>query len=663
MGIRQKLLGVSAILITVPLLMMGGSSYIKASNLLEDNFIASSVSLNQEISASLESEFTGYLNGIQALAGNYNAKTIIEHPEYEKYLMDAVKLYVENYPSAESAYVGVQDGTMRIYPDYKFDSSYDPRQRSWYKLAKETKAPGWTPLFQSASTGKWSISGTAPIFNEQNKFIGAVATGLDLSSISKKIGDKKIGETGYVFVVDHTGLVIAHPNSDNVGTLLPIPEIQTALDEGNQDGVVHYEMETADGDIIKKIAVYEYMNSMEWYILTTIDYSEITNSTSVLIKNTFLIGLITLLLAGLVSLLAAKSLIKPITSLVSNMGQVEAGDLTVQSNIKRRDELGVLSTSFNNMISNVQKLVQSVSAVTLQVADASQNLAGSAEEVSASSTEVTETIEEIAKGASEQAIDTQNAVQIADQLDQKFSHLQNISEGIATTASTVENANKKGSIVLSDLKDKSDNNNASTHRIAKAINELEEKSKDIDSILVTITTIADQTNLLALNASIEAARAGEHGRGFAVVADEIRKLAEESSNSADKIGQIVSMIQVQTGTTVQIMDEFKENSASQYSAVEEMDKSFSEISLSIDTVGKQIEEIDDYIGEMLEDKNKIVSSVTNISSVSEETAAASEEVSASMEQQNAAIDTVASAAEQLNELSIQLSAELKKFKI
>ncbi|MBN2898832.1 MAG: methyl-accepting chemotaxis protein [Clostridia bacterium] len=663
MNIRHKLVGMLALMIIVPLLIMGATSYIKASTLLKESYIESSRLLNEEISAEIDREFSGYLNGVRMLAGSYDARTLISNSENATSLMNAMELYVENYPNAFQAYVGTNDGEIRIFPKHVFESSYDPRQRAWYQLAKTKEEAGWTSMYQDAVTGNWSISGTAPIFDYNKKFIGALATSLDLAAISQDIGERRIGNSGYVFIVDTTGLVIAHPNPENVGIFMPIPAIQEEIAKGQESGYLDYSMADENGKNVDKFAVYKFIPEMGWYVMTSINHDEISGLTSALLKQAGLIGLITLVIAGLIAMAFSGSITKPIEKLVNSMKQVESGDMTVQSDIHSKDELGVLALSFNHMVANVRGLISSAAEVSLEVSDASQNLAGSAEEVNASSEEVTETVEEIAKGASEQANDSQNAVILANQLDGKFAQLGKRSSEISESTSAAQSTNEKGLGVLSDLKQKTDENNNSSHKIADAIQELEQKSRDIGSILESITSIAEQTNLLALNASIEAARAGEHGRGFAVVADEIRKLAEESGKSAERIGSIVRMIQKQTGETVLIMDEFKANSTSQYEAVEEMDRSFTEISSSVSAVSYQMAEVDAYINEMIQDKDAIIEAISNISAVSEETAAASEEVSASMEQQNAAIETVASAAEHLNALSIKLSENIKKFKI
>lgn len=663
MSIRKKMIGVISLLILIPIIVIGGSSYIKASALLNENYINSNQALNNEIANALENEFDGYMMGIQSIADNVDAREILDKPEYEPFLLSLFENYVNNYRDAFQMYIGTKDGVIRIYPSYDFDESYDPRKSPWYTLVEEKEAPGWTDMYEDAVTGNWSLSGSAPVYNMENEFIGAVAISLDLSGISKMIDEITVGKEGYVFVLNNKGNVIAHPDPSQIGKRLNVDEIQQVISEKKKEGIVDYKFTNGDGEMADKYAIYKYMPETGWYIMTSMYYDEISDSTGTLLNYALIIGLITLIIAIIIAFLFSNSITKPIQRIVKDMSLVENGDMTIQSGIKSKDEIGELASKFNSMVKNVRGLLENAKSVALDVANEAEHLAASSEQASASADEVTLTIEEIAEGATDQAHDTDTSVKLTENLDKKIENLHENSETITTDAKNVKEVNENGIEVINDLKEKSNENNVSTQKIASAIQNLAEKSENIGGILATISDISEQTNLLALNASIEAARAGEHGKGFAVVADEIRKLAEESAKSAAEIGEIIKVIQMQTNETVEIMNVFKENSSLQYKAVEKMDESFDDISESIINIVEQITNVNRFITDMIKDKDAIVESIMSISTVSSQTAAASQEVSASMSQQNLAVDEVAKSATQLNQLSEDLQKQIEKFTI
>lgn len=222
---------------------------------------------------------------------------------------------------------------------------------------------------------------------------------------------------------------------------------------------------------------------------------------------------------------------------------------------------------------------------------------------------------------------------------------------------------REGGSSLKELKEKSLISKQSNKEVFKAILSLDQKANSISTIVDTITSIAEQTNLLALNASIEAARAGDARRGFAVVSDEIRKLAENSSESAKEMQNLVSDIQGESNQTVKIVNDLQNISGEQNLAVEHVSKSIDNVFVSIEGIVIQIKNVNTKVNDLDLIKDDITSIINNISAVSEETAASTEEVISSMNQQNFAVEEVANNAEQLNLLSVELSDHISKFKV
>lgn len=690
-GIRFSLMAMFAVLITASLLSMGTMMYTKSVEILQKNVEASSAQVLNEIDNSIAHYMQQFDFITHFLQDDANVTNVIANEDSKQWMLSLFDSILDNNQDVMNAYIGTVNREMILRPQQDLPNGYDPTSRPWYKDAAEAKEVIWTEPYTDASTGTLIISAAAPVYEKtgSKKFVGVVALDIDLSTLAEKANQAVIGKEGYVTLVSPSRTILTHPKvQDFVGVnMVSDPEgVELTAEQKtkNEDmrvklkpiseGIDQLEAQIAKDPEANSIFISYKLNGQEkyavirktelgWYLIGALAKNEITADAMKILNYLVIIGIITLLLAILASFVYAQRLTGAVKVMLKKMEQVKNGDLTIGFKSNRKDELGLLGDYLTSTVSDLGVLVQSIQQVSTEVTTSAQSLAATSEETSASSEEVAKTVNEIAKGASEQAQEADNGVRVVQSLSDKFAQLNQRTKSMLQAAESVSAANREGVKTVDQLKDKTVKTDMANDRIEDVILELDNKSQSIGAILDSISAIAVQTNLLALNASIEAARAGEHGRGFAVVAEEIRKLAEQSSSAAGEIRIIVTNILSDSTKTVSSMKEVKGISREQSSAVDEVNLSFNSITDSIQHISVEIDAISHFIEALNKDKELIVQSITNISAVSEETAAASEEVSASMDQQSLAVEEVAKSAERLNEISVELNAAARRFKV
>ncbi|WP_337865714.1 methyl-accepting chemotaxis protein [Ignavibacterium sp.] len=325
----------------------------------------------------------------------------------------------------------------------------------------------------------------------------------------------------------------------------------------------------------------------------------------------------------------------PLADAMEVLKKISAGDLTVRLTKEYKGDHQLIKTSINQVtdslstaITQVTEAVESTASAANQILSSTEEMASGAQEQSQQTSEVANAVEEMAKTIIETTRNTVAAAEASKNAGEVAR------DGGIVVLETIEGMKRIADVVK---------------KSADTVIQLGKNSDQIGEIIQVIEDIADQTNLLALNAAIEAARAGEQGRGFAVVADEVRKLAERTTKATKEIAAMIKQIQKDTKWAVEAMNEGKT----------EVEKGKEKA----EQAGRSLEKI-------IVESERVVDIISQVAAASEQQSSASEQISKSLEsisnvthQSAAGIQQIAHAAEELNNLTLNLQNLVSAFKI
>ena len=442
----------------------------------------------------------------------------------------------------------------------------------------------------SRDTGLPVSNLAAAVKDAQGKVRGLIAYQVDLGKLSDIVKNLKLAQSGYGYIVDNTGLMIAHPSPDFL--------MKFSLATSDKDGFrglsqLAERVLTEDQlvgsyykpDGTKILAIFHTIpDTPRWTLSLAVPEVEL-RSASIRVVTIMIITLVIALVIGvIVSVIFARSIVNPLSLVVNGIGLIAKGDLALtdfdmeatRKVIVRKDELGTVGKSLDELLKALNSVVEEIRTASGQVSDGSQQLSDSAQGLSQGANEQAASIEELSASVEELA---STVKQNADNTSQADSLARRVSQ----------NAEASG----------------------KAVSQTVASMKEIAGKISIIEEIARQTNLLALNAAIEAARAGEAGKGFAVVASEVRKLAERSATAAGEINEL---------------------STSSVSVAAEAGKKLEELVPDIKKAAELIQEIAAASSEQSSGAEQIAKGVTQMDTVVQENASVSEELASTAEE-------------------------------
>ncbi|WP_158541001.1 methyl-accepting chemotaxis protein [Sporosarcina sp. BI001-red] len=657
-SLKTKIIAAVIALFTVGMLLMFYMLNDKVQKLSLERVVNSSETLAEQTAGTVDQFIDKYTKGISSLA---HSETLLNFtgPEGKtvsvQQLEKALQENLDIYSDASSFYYALPDKYTVMVPEHDL-TGYDPTTTDWYQDAVET--PGvvqWSSPYPDSTTGTFMITGSVAL--EQNgKVVGVTAVDLELTAVSNLLESMNIPYKGFPVLYDQEGTAISHP-TESGKNLMDVSYVKAMYSK--ETGEVTYKDEKG----VEKVNTYATIPNFGWKVGTVYELDHLMGMAKDLRAVIIAVSLIILVIVSVGLYFIIGKLLKPIARLRTLMDEVSGGDLTVQSDIQSKDEIGQLSTNFNDMISNMHSIISVVNSSAENVRTNSESLSAVAEETSASSSEVAHAVGEIAEGASKSAEDAETVSERAEELGRQINGITERAVSMNEIAIRTGDMNSSGQTQMAQLQKTFHSSGMNLKSMNDAIVTLGEKVKAIGGVMDTITDISTQTNLLALNASIEAARAGEHGKGFAVVAEEVRKLAEQSARATEDVKITVQQLQEESRLVTEQMDETITTFREQGIVVQGTETTFTELSALMEDMQASIESISSEIEIVSHHKDDVASTIQTMAATSQETAAACEEVSASTEEQLRAIQSVTDAAETLTDLSEELSHAIDRFKV
>ncbi|WP_231847008.1 methyl-accepting chemotaxis protein [Oceanobacillus iheyensis] len=460
-------------------------------------------------------------------------------------------------------------------------------------------------------------------------------------------------DSEYVYI--RNGDVTAFPVSEG-----EIPSIPTSL-------IAEIE-ENGDGQVTRSIDGEEYTISFQTmdevsgtyvvFVRNASFMSPITNMGNIIV----LIIIASVLVSVILLIKFIKSLTTPLTDLQATMKEVKKGNFFISSPKTTIPEIMSLHNSYNIMMNYIQQVLQEMKNSTTSLQATGNQLKSSSTLTLQSSEELTNSISIVNDGAKQTANSSENNLRTTVEMKGKIEELINNMNNILHTSKKMNSTANRGEKSIKKLISTFEDYERDVDELTKSVEGVFRQSLYISELVQLIQKVSEQTKLLSLNASIEAARAGDKGKGFAVVANEIGKLAEQSSEAANKItNSIVHMEELTANASdecKQMLVNSKNNLDIATGSKSELNYLMSEIADTITTIvdiQQELHSLESYLPVQKESSEQLVA-------LSQQTLASTEEMLTSNKLQNEQTNSTLNTGMNLIQLSTSLTKIINQFK-
>ncbi|WP_055105171.1 methyl-accepting chemotaxis protein [Paenibacillus ihumii] len=411
------------------------------------------------------------------------------------------------------------------------------------------------------------------------------------------------------------------------------------------------------------LGVYNMQQNSGWTLLGVLPTDQLTKDARGILVTTFISLAVVAAIAILIGMWMVRMIGRPLVELKNLMEEGAKGNLNVRMKPKSKDEIGMLTASFNVMMEQITELVKQTNSSAQDVLDTAAELTQASNKTAISAKEIAIATEEIANGATSLANEAERGNELTENISRQMDHVISANKEMEMSARQVEKSSQQGTEYLNELLQKTSVTGEMVNALTEKVDALKSSTSSVMKVLDVMQNITQQTNILSLNATIEAARAGAAGRGFMVVADEIRQLADQSRQSITMVGEITDNIQKEMNETVQALSEASPLFQDQIKSVKETSQIFVSVQEQMEGFVQHLDSVTASIDELNQSQAVLSEAMSNVSAVAQQSSATSEEVASLSSEQQTVGDQLVNLSNKLENVSHGLKDSLSKFTV
>ena len=649
MNIRNKFLIPTILLIIVGMGVSTTISYIKSKNALSEALLENI----QQRTSSTATNLASWIRDRQLDLRSWSHEEVYIKSTKTSIIGKAARVSANEklarlqaeYGYYEDICLAGENGMVIAANTDKIIGKINVKDREYYKTAISGDTYV-SDVSLSRNTGNPVFFVSTPVTN--GKQIKGVLFGVvSIDHFSKRFIDNiKLGQTGYAFAIDKTGMLIAHPDKSKI-----MKENFSKFDFGKQmlsqkNGLFTYKHE----GVRNKLA-FKTIEGQDWLVGVNVPEAEILAPVKSLGQMNLLVAASVIVIAAVLIYFVTATVVNPINRVVAGLQDAAEGDgdLTKRIEVNSTDEVGELARWFNTFTEKIQYIIAEVAQNAQNLTHSSKALAGIAGHLSDSASQTSGKAITVSAASEQMSTTISSAAGIMDETANNLNIVASGAEEMTATISEIAGNTEKGRQIAEEAV-------GQTTHATMQIQDLGDAAVKIGKVVETITEISEQVNLLALNATIEAARAGEAGKGFAVVANEIKELAMQTATASGEIKQQIEGIQSSTQGTVteinniaNVVGQVNELVSTIAAAVEEQSVTTRDIAGNVARASEGVGEVNTTIAEGSTAANAIAADIADVTQAADEMTNASSQVNAS--------------STELSELAEKLNTMVNQFKV